>query len=195
MEIALKLATWNSEEYVLPDAQQLLAYPQTLGSLQRYVYAACGSLVTYESYGASLSEIRRRLAHSRWIYGSEDYWSYQFAGLLWQASELGIADPRLREAESLATVDVFRACEMLVRDLYRRVVESLASLRSGFLLAIILASVCIIRYSATAHVFRNNITLQRRFFLTHGSHPIEESVTPLSRLRPGGRGCAPVFQR
>jgi hypothetical protein len=186
---------WNPGTFVLPSGSLLRAWPNSLDSVHEYAFQANGALLTYKAYQVGLSDLRRTLGYSQWVCGSEDYWSYQYESLLWQASMLGIAGYRIREAESLASVDIFRACRLLVNELHRRVIENVAFLQAGLLVARILASILLVQFAATVFHFRNKITLQRRFYLTHGSHPIEDSV-----YRKGDRfvsqigGCIPAFQ-
>ncbi|MGO9402587.1 MAG: hypothetical protein ACLPVW_03850 [Terriglobales bacterium] len=181
------------DQFAFPSGATLHPYSRDPRSFDVYLYQAISGLAAYRRYRSSLYGTFVRLNYGEWTYGSEDYWSYEFETLLWQASKLGIADCRLREAQDLAASDVFGACRLLVRELHRRVIERVALLQAGLLSAKILAAILLIRFVAGIYRFHNAITLQRRFFLAHGSHPIDRLLVLIGRFGSSVRGRAPVF--
>jgi hypothetical protein len=80
----------------------------------------------------------------------------------------------------------------LFRAYIARLVHSMPS--SGGLRWANAAKSALARFLATAFQFRKEIRLQRRYYLIHGSHPIENSIRLRGRSSPRIRGCAMAFQ-
>ena len=139
------------------------------------------------------SELRERLRSLDWSAFFERYWSEYYYRLLWQAQSSHVDGKRLQELQSLALEDIEKACHLLVAEVHRVFTESLAKLRRQLRTTRSL-KVQLLRFASRACKFKNTIVLQRRFYLTHGSHPIENSVClngdRLSRLIGG---CTPAF--
>ena len=188
IDLTGQIALWNPEELVPSSALDFTVYPPTYSSLRMYLYRAAGRVFIYQSYQCRLSELGTRLTYGQWGAGSESYWAFEFNSLLWQASKLGVADCRIRDAKDLAASDLFRACRQLLTELHRCVIESVAMLRAFLFFANIISAILLVQFAATVFQFRNVATLQRRFYLTHGSHP-SDSPVDLSGIL-SGRSCS-----
>jgi hypothetical protein len=114
------------------------------------------------------------LLHSLdWSAICERYWAEYYLKLLWQAHLLHVEERRLEEFQGIASTDVVRACRLLAGEVYRAFTGKIASLRQQLRFVRFLRAI-LLRFAATAYLFRNKITLQRRFYLAHGAHPVEK---------------------
>jgi len=119
------------------------------------------------------------------------YWPDEFESLYSQANKLGIASSRLRRARRLAAWNAIQACRFIASEIRRAIIERIAHLRRRLRVAKALRSK-LLRLAASVYKFRNQIVLQRRYYLAHGSHPIEDSTYRATRWSLDQRGCVPA---
>jgi hypothetical protein len=122
------------------------------------------------------------------------YWPDEFESLYSQADQLGVATPRLKRARRLATWNEAQACRFLANEIRVAIAEKIAHLRRRLRIAKALKSK-LLRLAASVYQFRNQIVLQRRYYLAHGSHPIANPACQETRRSLDQRGCVPVFQQ
>jgi hypothetical protein len=140
------------------------------------------------------TRFRNDLISLDWAELLNRYESQFFVDLLWRAQSFHVQRSRLREIEVLASTDLEKACRLLAVEIHRAFTNRLSKIRRQLRAARSLRQI-LLRFASTAHKFCNNVVLQRRFYLIHGSHPIEDSVN-----RKGDRfsqqigGCFPAFQ-
>lgn len=164
-----------------------------LDSVNLYVSQIEQQLVGYQS---DLSKVHACLSVAR----APDpdyfscYWPAQFESLYSQAHQLGIASSRLRRARRLAAWNPAQACRSLASEVREAITERIAHLRRRLRVVKALKSK-LLRLVASVYQFRNQIVLQRRYYLAHGSHPIEESICQETWRSLDQRGCVPAFQR
>ena len=170
---SIKVANWVGYNW---DNVALQLYQPDPRSLSLYICQASKYLAFFQRYHSDIRSTLARLSYSEWANASQDYWSYEFEVLQWQASKIGVASSRIREAQDLATCDLFRACRMLLQDLHRRTIEGVAFLRAGMLRAGTLASIRVIRFAATVYRLRNKMSLEREFYISHGAHPADDAI-------------------
>jgi len=121
-----------------------------------------------------------------------ELWTDEFEDLYSKAVELGVANSRLKKARFMAEANSARACRFLASEIRIAVTEKIAHLRRRLRIAKSLRSK-LLRLFASEYEFRNQIVLQRRYYLAHGSHPIENSICPETRRSLDQRGCVPAF--
>jgi hypothetical protein len=116
----------------------------------------------------------------------------EFEDLYSKAVELGVANSRLKKARFMTEANSARACLFLASEIRIAVTEKIAHLRRRLRIAKSLRSK-LLRLFASEYGFRNQIVLQRRYYLAHGSHPIENYICPETRRSLDQRGCVPAF--
>ena len=121
-----------------------------------------------------------------------EFWTDEFEDLYCKAVELGVANSRLRRARYMAAGNSAQACRFLASEIRIAITEKIAHLRRRLRIAKSLRS-RLLRLFASVYEFRNQVVLQRRYYLAHGSHPIENSIYPEMRRSLDQRGCVPVF--
>jgi hypothetical protein len=121
-----------------------------------------------------------------------EFWTDEFEDLYSKAVELGVANSRLKRARCMAAGNSVRACRFLASEIRIAITEKIAHLRRRLRIAKSLRSK-LLRLFASEYEFRNQIVLQRRYYLAHGSHPIENSICPVTRRSLDQRGCVPAF--
>ena len=160
-----------------------------LDSVNLYVSQVEQQLVTFQS------DLSRVLVHLNSVsvpdYYSE-FWTDEFEDLYSRAVDLGVTNSRLRRARSMATGNSVRACRFLASEIRVAITEKIAHLRRRLRVAKALRSK-LLRLFASEYEFRNQIVLQRRYYLAHGSHPIEHSIFQETRRSLDQRGCVPAF--
>jgi hypothetical protein len=157
------LPTWNGVEKV----------DSLLGSVKTLLLFQCKS---WRAVGCQPTEASPEVFH--------EYWLSRYLLLLRTAQRQGVHHRRLSYAQRLASRYVMQACRVLEAELRKKINAPLFRLlRSARSL-----KVRLLRAFARVYRFRNQIILQRRYYLTHGSHPTENTICPegWSSLRPGG---------
>jgi hypothetical protein len=117
-----------------------------------------------------------------------EYWVARYRHLSGQAYERGIHRSRLACAARLARRYVMQACQVLEAELLKKIS---APLRRGLRYLKSLKA-RILQFATVVYEFRNQITLQRRYYLAHGSHP-SDSTSQKGWLGLDFRGCVPTF--
>lgn len=180
-----------SSEHVVPAA--LLStngfYWPKLDSVNLYVSQVETQLLNFQSH---LSKLYPYLQSSPVPDFFSGYWPDEFEDLYSQAYQLGVATSRLRRARRLAAWNAAQACRFLAREIRDAITEKVAHLRRRLRIAKALKSK-LLRLFASVYQFRNPIVLQRRCYLAHGSHPIENFTFQSCRWSLGQRGCVPAF--
>ena len=166
-------------------------YWPKLDSVNLYVDHVQEQLVGFES---DLSGLCVHLDSALQPYYPIGYWADDFENLYSQASELGVGTPRLRRARRLALENASHACRYLAAEIRYAISGKIAHLRRRLRVAKSLRSK-LLRLFASVFQFRNQIILQRRFYLAHGSHPIENSICQETEWSLDQRGCVPAFLR
>jgi hypothetical protein len=164
---------------------------QRLDSLNTYLALVRNGLLGYEECRANFYNLQDSLWASFWASGvgsewASELWKHGFGGSAVYCSS-GLVD-------STATFFVDAARD--IGDLRRRLISGFIgrSRNSGLQLASSLKSL-LLQFAATTFRFRNKISLQRRFYLTHGAHPVEDSICREGRLSPKTGGGAVAFQQ
>ena len=160
-----------------------------LDSVNLYVSQVEQQLVTFQS---DLSQALLHLNSVPFLNYYSEFWIDEFEDLYSKAVELGVANSRLKRARCMATGNSARACRFLASEIRIAITEKIAHLRRRLRIAKSLRSK-LLRLFASEYEFRNQIVLQRRYYLAHGSHPIENSICPETRRSLDQRGCVPAF--
>jgi hypothetical protein len=116
----------------------------------------------------------------------------EFDALYSQANQVGVGTRRLRRARRMATQSVEHACRFLAAEIRSAIAEKIAYLRRRLRIAKSLKS-RLLRLFASVYRFHNQIILQRRYYLAHGSHPIESFTCVETQGGLAQRGCVPAF--
>jgi hypothetical protein len=111
----------------------------------------------------------------------DTYSADEFEDLYDQAVQLGVETSRLRRARRMAEWNEATACQFLVREIQNALAEKIAHLRGRIRVARALKAK-LLRLFAVVYKFRNQIILQRRYYLAHGAHPIEGRFNPGDRI-------------
>jgi hypothetical protein len=159
-----------------------------LDSVNLYVSQVEQQLVSFQS---DLSQALLRLNAVPFLNYYSEFWIDEFEDLYSKAVELGVANSRLKRARCMATGNSARACRFLASEIRIAITEKIAHLRRRLRIAKSLRS-RLLRLFASEYEFRNQIVLQRRYYLAHGSHPIENSVCQQTRWSLGQKGRAPA---
>lgn len=160
-----------------------------LDSVNLYVNQVEQQLIGFQS---DLSKLH---VYQNYVSGPDYYsdsWTDEFEDLYARAVELGVANSRLRRARWMATANPTQAYRFLAGEVRAALTEQIAHLRRRLRIAKALRSK-LLRLFASVYEFRNQIVLQRRYYLAHGSHPIENSAFHAARWSLGQRGCVPAF--
>jgi hypothetical protein len=160
-----------------------------LDSVNLYVSQVEQQLVSFQS---DLSQTLLYLNSVPVLNYYSEFWTDEFEDLYSQAVELGVANSRLNRARYMATGNAARACRFLAGEIRIAITEKIAHLRRRLRIAKSLKSK-LLRLFASEYEFRNQIVLQRRYYLAHGSHPIENSICPETPRSLDQRGCVPDF--
>jgi hypothetical protein len=179
---------WLNDGGVLFNASGV-CWPK-LDKVNLYVSQAEQQLVSFQS---DLSKLYGYLDAPFPDYISS-YWPYELENLYTQANQLGVATSRLKRARRLATWNAAQACRFLANEIRVAITEKIAHLRRRLRIAKALKSK-LLRLVASVYRFRNQIVLQRRYYLAHGSHPIVNSTCQETRRSLDQRGCVPAFQQ
>jgi hypothetical protein len=166
-------------------------YWPKLDSLNLYVNQIEQQLVGYQS---DLSKLHAHLLYVPVPDYFSDYWPDEFESLYSQANQLGVVTSRLRRARRLAAWNAAQACRFLASEIRNAITEKIAHLRRRLRVAKALKSK-LLRLVASVYQFRNQIILQRRYYLAHGSHPIVNPTGSEVRRSLDQRGCVPAFQQ
>jgi hypothetical protein len=158
-----------------------------LDSVNLYVGQIQQQLLSFES---DLSKVYLHLSSALLQVYPISYWYDDFENLYSQASELGVGTSRLRRARRLAAENATQACRLLASEIRAAITEKIAHLRRRLRVAKALKSK-LLRLFASVFQFRNQIILQRRYYLAHGSHPIECSTCQENRLGSGSMRVRP----
>jgi hypothetical protein len=164
---------------------------QHLDSLNTYLALVRDRLLPYEECRAKFYDFQDYLWAGFWSSGGGIEWASE----LWKRGMGGSTVYCSQEPlDSAASVFAYAPCD--IGELRRRLIsEFIGRARDGsFRLASSLKSL-LLRFAATAYQFRNKMSLQRRFYLTHGAHPVEELVRLEGRLSPKTGGGAVAFQQ
>jgi hypothetical protein len=116
----------------------------------------------------------------------------EFDSLYSQANQLGVGTGRLRRALRLAAENTEEACRFLAAEIRSAIAGKIAYLRRRLRIANALKS-RLLRLFASVYRFHNQIILQRRYYLAHGSHPIENFTCAQTQWGLDQRGCVPAF--
>ena len=160
-----------------------------LDSVNLYVNQFQQQLVNYQS---ELSKLYLYVDSAPFPDNFSSYWTDEFEKLYSQANQLGVSTSRLRRARRLATRNAAQACRLLASQIRDAITERIAHLRRRLRIAKALKSK-LLRLIASVYQFRNQIVLQRRYYLAHGSHPIVNSNCRKPRRSLDQRGCVPVL--
>jgi len=116
------------------------------------------------------------------------FWERRFEQLSSHADDLGLANHRIARAHQVASQDVIHACELIAIEIRKILYLRIADLR-GCLCAVRSLKARILRLLARVYRLHNQIILQRRYYLAHGSHPNENTTVICGRLRLDLGGC------
>jgi hypothetical protein len=163
---------------------------QNLNSLNTYLTLVRARLLQYDGARAS-------------FYNFQDYvwagfWSSRVGGG-WGA-ELQSCSSRASAAHCQRPADppvnLFQVDPPEIGELHRRLITGLVRRSLGGRLDLVnLLKTLLLRFAATTYRFHNKISLQRRFYLTHGAHPVEDLIRREGRLGPRTGGGAVAFQQ
>ncbi|MFZ3341273.1 MAG: hypothetical protein WA609_08225 [Terriglobales bacterium] len=165
------------------------AYWPKLDSVNLYVSAIEQQLVGYQS---DLSNLHAYFSCEPIPDYFSSHWPDEFESLYSQANHLGVGNSRLRRARRLAQWNTVQACRFVANEIRQALTERIAHLRRRLRVAKALKSK-LLRLVASVYRFRNQIVLQRRYYLAHGSHPIEDSSCQETWWSLDQRGCVPAF--
>lgn len=185
----LKINGWLYGGEVLINANSM-SWPR-LDSVNFYVSQVEQQLVSFQSDLSKLHAYLETTPVADYFY---NYWPDEFEDLYFQANQLGVPTSRLRRARRLATLNAAQACRFLAKEIRDAITEKIAHLRRRLRIAKALKSK-LLRLFASVYQFRNQIVLQRRYYLAHGSHPIVNSTCRETRWSLDQRGCVPAFQQ
>lgn len=119
----------------------------------------------------------------------EGYWADYYQRLLWRVTQLHVDRREIARADALAATDILQACKYLSNAIHKAFFAKMSRLRRS-LRALRGLRVLLLRFAARQHELHDQITLQRRFYLTHGAHPIEGPID-LGRTNDWGGGYRP----
>ena len=163
---------------------------QRLDSLNTYLDLVRHGLLGYEECRAKFYNFQDTLWANFWASGAGIEWASE----LWKRG-FGAPAAYCFSGTVDSTTTVLRTPRD-IGDLRRRLISGFIgrSCDSGFRLASSLKSL-LLQFAATAFRFRNKISLQRRFYLTHGAHPVEDSIRREGRPSPKIGGGTVAFQQ
>lgn len=162
----------------------------SLDSLNSYIGGIKQQLIAYQT---NLVDLGYRIGRLVYRIDGEGYWQGEYLRLVEQAQAAGVSTGRLRQAQRAAMTNPSLACRLLASELHNIILGKVVKLRRRLRLAKAL-KVSLLRLVAKVYRFHNAISLQREYYLAHGSHPSSSYTNRRpSRFGQAIRGCVPAL--
>jgi hypothetical protein len=161
---------------------------KSLHAINGIIEVAETQLLSVQHHFSAFTERQGSEAWVSWLrWRSSQYYST----LVCRAHQMRVEKRTIQRAAQLALSDVEKACALLAREVHKAFTGRIASLRAYLRRAKALRAL-LLRFVARVCLFHNEITLQRRFYLTHGAHP-NDLVRGINGRSIGCGGWVPAF--